>query len=389
MSRFSEALITRVVVRGFRSLEHVAVDLDPLTVLVGPNGSGKSSFLLAFNFLKDAIYPGPQLRDVERFITKTNHGATAMSFEVHIRSRAPEIFEGVYFLRFQRREKLPEYFMAEETCTMKLADAARYFSYTVQEKENQLQPPQWDSSEDFRPALAANRLALPIMASLEAFAPMYKALTGFQWYNIHPLTLRTPQRGGQGNQLLPDGSNAASILKRLRDSKSPDFDRVISALGYVVESVQNVDTSEAGQMLTIEFKEHFGRRRFSFPASDMSDGILHVLGILLALYQEETPTLVGFEEPESAVHPGAVAALAEAFEEAALRTQVLVTTHSPDLITRFDVSRLRAVARTPRGDTAIGPIAESQHASVQEQLFTTGELQRIEGLRPSSRTSGE
>ena len=39
----SKAIITKVHIQGYRSLEDVVVDLNPITVLVGPNGSGTSS----------------------------------------------------------------------------------------------------------------------------------------------------------------------------------------------------------------------------------------------------------------------------------------------------------------------------------------------------------
>ena len=42
--------------------------------------------------------------------------------------------------------------------------------------------------------------------------------------------------------------------------------------------------------------------------------------------------LIGLEEPELAIHPGAMAVLADTMKEASLRGQVLVATHSPDLI---------------------------------------------------------
>jgi predicted ATPase len=76
--------------------------------------------------------------------------------------------------------------------------------------------------------------------------------------------------------------------------------------------------------------------------------------------------------------------LAEALQEAALRTQILITTHNPDLITRFDVDALRAVERNADGVTVIAPVAESQREAIRRRLFTAGEIHRIEGLRPST-----
>jgi len=388
MSRFSESLISHVVVRGFRSLENVAVDLEPVTVLVGPNGSGKSSFLNALAFLQQAVYHSPPLVGISRLLTKTGQRPTAFSFEIHIRSRAPDLFSGSYFVRFQQDQDNPDiFFIAQETCDMQTgADLAvhRYSLAVKKDEKTRRLEPTWESTEDIQPPLAVNRLALPIMSSLEYFVPMYNALTTFYCYDISPLALRSTQESGLEERLLPDGRNAVSVLKRLRESRSPYYHRVVNTVSRVAKSVQDIRPVEEGRALTFEFKEMFGRRRLDFRAADMSDGTLYVLGILLALYQEDAPTLVGFEEPESAIHPGAAAVLAEAFEEAALRTQVLITTHSPDLITRFDAKRLRAVERTVEGTTVIAPIAESQREAICRRLFTAGELHRLEGLKPSS-----
>ena len=60
----------------------------------------------------------------------------------------------------------------------------------------------------------------------------------------------------------------------------------------------------------------------------MSDGTMRALGVLIALFQgnpDYLPKLVGIEEPETALHPAASAALREALQKASERTQVIVT----------------------------------------------------------------
>ena len=59
-----------------------------------------------------------------------------------------------------------------------------------------------------------------------------------------------------------------------------------------------------------------------------SDGTLRMLAMLTILYQDPPQFLVGLEEPELAIHPGAMAVLADTIKEASLRGQVVVTTHS-------------------------------------------------------------
>ncbi len=387
MSEFSEAIITRVVVRGFRSLENVTVDLDKVTVLVGPNGSGKSSFVDALAFLQQSLTASPQEAfqsrgGVEQVLTQTGQRPVTISIEVHIQSRAPGDFAGTYFVKFETKERRKKLSL-QESCEMTTAPERALHRFAVANGK-------WQQSvEGMQPRLAENRLALPLMSSLEYFAPMYHALTSMIFYAVTPQALRIWQEPDAGAQLASDGGNAASVLRQLSKDEMR-YGRVLQALAKIVPSVHQVSLKRRGRMLKLVFQETFvGHTELRFEADGMSDGTLRALGILLAAYQEQSPTLVGFDEPEASIHPGAAAVLAEALQEAGLRTQVLVTTQSPDLVTRFNVETLRAVERKENGTTVIAPIAESQLASIREGLFTAGELHRIEGLRPASVSAEE
>ena len=88
-------------------------------------------------------------------------------------------------------------------------------------------------------------------------------------------------------------------------------------------------------------------------------------------------------EPEIALHPGAVGALLDALRDAAHRTQVIVTTHSPDLLEdkHLDVDSILAV-EADDGNTLIAPVDEVGKSVVRDKLFTIGELLRVDQLLP-------
>ncbi len=119
-----------------------------------------------------------------------------------------------------------------------------------------------------------------------------------------------------------------------------------------------------------------------FDLSHESDGTIRLLALLTALFQEPAPPLIGLEEPELAIHPGTMAVLSDTMLEAALRGQVMVATHSPDLIDRLPIESIRAVTAED-GPTQVGKVAEHQLASVKEKLFSAGELHSMEGLQPA------
>ena len=114
-------------------------------------------------------------------------------------------------------------------------------------------------------------------------------------------------------------------------------------------------------------------------AAQESDGTLRMLALLTAIYQRRRPSLLGIEEPELAIHPGVLAALADTLEEASLRTQIVITTHSPDLIDRFPIGCIRAVEFVD-GETKVGEVSNRQASAVRKRLFTLGELHSMEGL---------
>jgi predicted ATPase len=115
---------------------------------------------------------------------------------------------------------------------------------------------------------------------------------------------------------------------------------------------------------------------------------------LTALYQvdgyhQHRPTLTGIEDIEAAVHPGALKVLLDTLEEASLTTQVLITTHSPELLEDKEVtadSILAVVA--DHGVTRIGPLMETDCQAVRDRLFTVGQLLRATRLEPADGIRG-
>jgi predicted ATPase len=116
---------------------------------------------------------------------------------------------------------------------------------------------------------------------------------------------------------------------------------------------------------------------------------------LLALFQctersENDPVpLVGIEEPESTLHPAAAGILFDALHEASHFTQVLVTTHSPDLLDVKDVDvNSLLIVEMAAGETVIGPADEASKSIVRDRLSTAGDLLRQQQLRPQRRSPG-
>jgi len=81
------------------------------------------------------------------------------------------------------------------------------------------------------------------------------------------------------------------------------------------------------------------------------------------------------------VHVGAIRLLYDFVHEAARKTQVLVTTHCPELLDLLNADDVRVVTRTG-GVTAVAKLHRCQVEMVRKHLMTLGEVARTEGLQP-------
>ena len=99
-----------------------------------------------------------------------------------------------------------------------------------------------------------------------------------------------------------------------------------------------------------------------------------------ALLQEPPLALIGIEEPELTVHPGALPLLIDFLRQASRRSQVVITTHSPELLDLLEAQEVRVVERKD-GVTTVGPMRQQQQGTVRDGLLKLGELMVTEGLQ--------
>jgi predicted ATPase len=228
---------------------------------------------------------------------------------------------------------------------------------------------------------------------MKEFRPLFDALSRMGFYNLNPDVIRDLQPPDTGEVLRRDGSNLASVFGLLAKENSDVKDRVVEFLSKVVPGVEGVEVKYLGKKETLEFRQVIGSNEspWRFTAENMSDGTLRALGIITALFQSNNGNgnrvpLVGIEEPETAVHPGAAGVLRDALQVASKRTQVLVTSHSPDLLDDKGIEAESILAvLNDKGSTKIGPLDEADRSVLRDRLYTVGELMRIGSLKPDEK----
>ena len=100
------------------------------------------------------------------------------------------------------------------------------------------------------------------------------------------------------------------------------------------------------------------------------------------------PPLIGLEEPEMALHPAAAHVLLSVLRKGSESCQILVTSHSPDLLDNQDIDADSILAiENLDGATRIGRIDAAGRRMLKEKLFTPGELLRQNQIKPESAES--
>jgi predicted ATPase len=384
--------LTRVRLRHYRSLAAADVELGRLLLLVGPNGSGKSNFLDAVRLLSESLQTSlDQALRSRGGVAEVRRRSTGhpTHFSIDLEFRGPQ-YEGRYGFEVAA-VKNGGYRISREQCTVRgegQGDVGGGGADAGFRVENGVLV---EKSEPVMPPVSDQRLYLVAAAGIEAFRPVYDGLAGISVFSLNPDVIRQPQTPDSGEFLHRDGSNIASVLHRLQRSARGQEDkaRIESYLQLIVPGMHGVARSELGNWETLEFTQDVpgARNPWRFQAQSVSDGTLRALGVLVSLFASTGSTLstVGIEEPESALHPAAAGVLLDALRDASERRQVLVTSHSPDLLDRhdFDLSELRAV-RSVGGETVIGQLDEAGVLALREQLYTPGELLRNDQLLPAA-----
>jgi predicted ATPase len=416
--------LRRVRIRGYKSIAFCDVLLEPLTILVGRNASGKSNFLDALAFLRDAMetnipeavrhhggWPSVLFRDSRD---------RQIAFEVEIGFECARPFqqlgekwtdvtplanpvdpglEGMNFVSVYGfvieagTHDLP--ILVREYLNFPEQNGAADFSFEVNRGKFSHDG---NSKVDVDGSLAlsrqfkvypfrTDRLLLSVIGN-QPLNGMADGLRFSGFYNFQPGVIRQLQKPSPGAMLERDGKNLASLIESVQEIDEATVKRVKSYLNAIVNEVEGFKVLRYGEYETVGFhlRSNKSETTSTLDAASMSDGTLRVLASLMAAFQihlPSGPTVVGIEEPETVLHPAAMRALVAALDEATLRRQILLTTHSPDLLDTAEIKTANIrVVQMVDGQTVIGPIDEASVSIVADHLSTLGELQRERQLEP-------
>lgn len=366
--------------KNFLSYKSAVLDLTDFVALVGPNSSGKSNAVAAIRLLREIPSYGlplavarrggfDQLRHRSR--GHPNDPSLRLCFTLQGSDR-----KSTYFLSFGA-VKGGQYRVKRETAELYYENGTvASFDRTGDTVRIMSTGPDGDQDKwDFR--AVAGQSVVP-GAGLAGMT-VYEVLQRMQTVEVNPAKIGELQEPSSTDSFESDGSNVASIYESLDKKARGD---VISRLAAIVPGIESVDVTHLADKLTLRFKQHTddGSAR-TFLAKQMSDGTLRAFAILVALFQKRRSSLLVIEEPEIAIHLGALTSLVQLLQAETSTTQVVITTHSADIVDALPLESLRVVWHE-NGVSNIAPLAEHSKVPVKQGLITPGQLLRSDSLDP-------
>jgi predicted ATPase len=376
-------MINRVKLNNFLSFDDNGVDIEmqPLNVIIGTNGSGKSNFLEAFDLLRNApsnitrtIREGGGVSD---WLYKGGDATkkAILDFEVKNQvkySRHPMLRYTISFDALANKfEIVDEKIVSAKPGTNEVQPYIYYDFLNgnpiinigdIDEKSvGRQRLLKWEEVDVTKSILEQKRdiVLYPEITQLATEFSKFRLYRDWTFGRYTPP--RLPQKVDLQNQYLEsDCSNLCLVLSEIALNTRAKK-RLIQELKSFYHDVEDYEIHTSDSSVQIMFHET-GLRKV-VPATRLSDGTLRYLCLLAILCHPTPPPLVCIEEPELGMHPDILPNLGKLLIEASERTQLIITTHSANLIDSFtDIPEAVIVAEKQGGGTQLNRLEQSQLA---------------------------
>ena len=425
--RMNQPILRFLKTQNYKNLQlEQSANLNKLNIFIGSNGSGKSNFISCLKFLKDCLIAIPdENRGVSSFEDAISKFGGDKILDVNVESPAKVSIAycfsqinqtgnlqkdsaildfKLYTDRKQVRASISEeYLYGGEDLQETSSSKQPFYYYKLHERElgqgflSVYNSPDQGKTQfeplDNIPTNSLGLLTIPTLLENSLLppenTPVYKIrreliefISKWQFYNANNMNLnliRTvePKIGGSDIYLSASGDNLPLVLDNL--SQNIDFeDSLNEAMKSILPKTRRLKPVRSGRLsLTVEW--YFEDIKEPFYLNEMSDGTVRMLCWATILHSPLIPSLIVIDEPELGLHVSWMPILAEWIKKAATRTQIMITTHSPDLLDHFTDCLENVLCFYPENRThfSIKSLSKEMLQPKLEEGWELGDLYRV------------
>ena len=324
MSDAANNHLSKVVIKGFKSIKKLELEMKPINILIGANGSGKSNFISLFTFLRN-LSEGR----LQNYIQK--HGSASSFFHFGPKTTKEmtiDIDVGLngYHVNFSHGVHDDSLVFDREFCSIRTSS----FDYDIQGMKGE------------------SGLSHSIKSKSDYVKEYTKRyLNECRVYHFHDTSDTAGFKQACDldavDYLYTDASNVAAFLYYLKHSKDKEF-----RFAYldIVEAIQSIAPyfhdfyleprgNEGAQRILLKWLHRKNEEPFS--ASQLSDGTVRFICMATLFLQPKLlrPKTIILDEPELGLHPAALDELAEIVKIISKDNQVICSTQSVTFANKF------------------------------------------------------
>ncbi|OLS13930.1 MAG: hypothetical protein RBG13Loki_2433 [Promethearchaeota archaeon CR_4] len=324
--------LDRIMIRGFKSIHELDLELRSMNVLIGINGSGKSNFISIFSLLNQIVEKNLQnyvgisggadsllyfgRKTTEEIYVKLNFGKNA--YEVTLN---PTVKDTLIF--------------KDETCYFKYDDHIKKNPYPVRLGSGHEETQLYEEARTH-----PGKIAQYVLNDLKSWKVFH--------FHDTSESAKIKQTGdiGDNERLRPDASNLAAFLYMLQQTHLDYYEKIVSTIRLAAPFFDDFFLRPSPlnkSKILLEWREKGSDKYFN--ANTLSDGTLRFMCLATLLLQPKPPSLIIIDEPELGLHPYAIRLLGELLHRCSTQSQLIIATQSVTIVDLFAADDLIVVER--------------------------------------------
>lgn len=352
--------IERIRIKNYKVLQDTTLlDVPGFAVLVGANGVGKSTLFDVFGFLRDCLKDNVRQalakRGGFREVISRGHQDERMLIELKLRVALGAGERIVtYSLEIGNPGGTPivereilQYTRYGGGKPYRFLDFTRGKGTAITNEGvlgSDIDATREEQSLDSPDILAIKGLGQ--FQRFEAASAFRSMIESWHLSDFHIQAARASQEAGYAEHLTASGENLPLVTQFLYERHRDQFDAILRTMAARVPGVAKVEATEtADGRIVLRFQD--GTFKDPFISRFVSDGTIKMFAYLVLLHDPAPHPLLCIEEPENQLYPSLLGELAEEFQAYARRGgQVLVSTHSPDLLNSVPLKSVLIFSKT-------------------------------------------